>query len=500
MGLFSKLNRIAADTRRAEEALYAMALEELSNEEIRPGLWAKAFADSEGDENRTRATYLKLRVQQIKDELAALDRAMHRFNKEWGDTGSTSNTADSVSPGTTSRESSAESRRTPSTVNEHPPSSTPPVPDQALDSLATTRSNPVAWVIIGSILFLLVLAFALNDGFQNAATRANSGATPAPAEVASEVRRLIQEGRASEAYGLAHRSSSQQLREEAWAALQAQQSAKSASAAPVQSRPVYSTTESHVLVPADTRALATIAGTLSIEEAESQHQLMLDGRRLELPESYLTILSMTRYADQDIVLVSMNCGGSACTFLDLAFVRLFADRPAVIETMPEFQFPSDIIERVQQGISLRENTVDVSLGLTNGMYWFGSISPRDKLSMSAVSAPIEPLSTDDCRLAAEMLDYCTDLATPCTEAPFQEFPSNCPDAMMPLYRTTSYLAHHTTGLNLPAFAQACKSASELSMIPSQAFIESEICSGADPAQWTPAGTSAASVAETAAVQ
>ena len=108
MGLFSKLNRIAADARRAEEALYAMAAEEVANGDVKPGLWAKAFADSDGQESRAQATYLKLRVQQMKDELAALDRALHKFSKEWGDADSPSNTTESLAPETTSRESPVE--------------------------------------------------------------------------------------------------------------------------------------------------------------------------------------------------------------------------------------------------------------------------------------------------------------------------------------------------------------------------------------------------------
>jgi hypothetical protein len=54
---------------------------------------------------------------------------------------------------------------------------------------------------------------------------------------------------------------------------------------------------------------------------------------------------------------------------------------------------------------------------------------------------------------------------------------------MPLYRTTGYLAANTTGLNLPAFANTCTAASQIGMAPSPKFIESEICSGADPHQW-----------------
>jgi hypothetical protein len=44
--------------------MYASALAELQSGTTRPGLWAKAFADSEGDENKSKALYIKLRAQQ----------------------------------------------------------------------------------------------------------------------------------------------------------------------------------------------------------------------------------------------------------------------------------------------------------------------------------------------------------------------------------------------------------------------------------------------------
>ena len=46
-----------------EEAIYAEALVELKSGKTRPGLWAKAFAESEGDESKSQALYIKLRVQ-----------------------------------------------------------------------------------------------------------------------------------------------------------------------------------------------------------------------------------------------------------------------------------------------------------------------------------------------------------------------------------------------------------------------------------------------------
>ncbi len=50
-----------------EEAIYAEALSELKSGTPRPGLWAKAFAESEGDEKRSQALYIKLRVQQERE-------------------------------------------------------------------------------------------------------------------------------------------------------------------------------------------------------------------------------------------------------------------------------------------------------------------------------------------------------------------------------------------------------------------------------------------------
>lgn len=48
----------------SEEDLYAAALVEVQSGTTRPGLWAKAFADAEGDESKSKALYIKLRVQQ----------------------------------------------------------------------------------------------------------------------------------------------------------------------------------------------------------------------------------------------------------------------------------------------------------------------------------------------------------------------------------------------------------------------------------------------------
>lgn len=64
----------------SDEAYYEMAGEEIRRGTIRQGLWLKAVAMSDGDENRARAAYLKLRVESMRTEVA---NTLHS-----GDTGS----------------------------------------------------------------------------------------------------------------------------------------------------------------------------------------------------------------------------------------------------------------------------------------------------------------------------------------------------------------------------------------------------------------------------
>jgi len=60
-----------------DEAIYAAALSEIQSGSVRPGVWAKAFADSEGDENKCKALYIRLRVQHEKDRIQQQHRSAH---------------------------------------------------------------------------------------------------------------------------------------------------------------------------------------------------------------------------------------------------------------------------------------------------------------------------------------------------------------------------------------------------------------------------------------
>lgn len=50
---------------RREEDAYAIAAKEVESGDAQPGLWAKAFADAGGDQQKQKALYLKYRSAQI---------------------------------------------------------------------------------------------------------------------------------------------------------------------------------------------------------------------------------------------------------------------------------------------------------------------------------------------------------------------------------------------------------------------------------------------------
>jgi hypothetical protein len=67
-------DRIASEVRkspasqaksRREEDAFAIAARELEQGDMQKGLWAKAFADADGDEQKQKALYLRYRADQI---------------------------------------------------------------------------------------------------------------------------------------------------------------------------------------------------------------------------------------------------------------------------------------------------------------------------------------------------------------------------------------------------------------------------------------------------
>ena len=82
MNIFSSAKAKLAAQKLAEEHLYELAAEEIAANNIRPGLWAKAIAESDGDDAKAKARYIKLRVEAMKAEADLQDYAAFRSAPE----------------------------------------------------------------------------------------------------------------------------------------------------------------------------------------------------------------------------------------------------------------------------------------------------------------------------------------------------------------------------------------------------------------------------------
>ena len=79
MGIFDKVKKTTIASRRYEEKLYEVALEEFENGEIRKGLYAKALSMADGNKEKAEGIYLKLRVKSIMDDIES-ERINRREN------------------------------------------------------------------------------------------------------------------------------------------------------------------------------------------------------------------------------------------------------------------------------------------------------------------------------------------------------------------------------------------------------------------------------------
>mgnify|MGYP001489139306 CR=1 FL=1 len=79
MKIFDKVKKTTIASRRLEEDLYGIALDEVENNKIRKGLHAKALAKADGNKEKADGIYLKLRVQSIMDSIESEQIDRHHY-------------------------------------------------------------------------------------------------------------------------------------------------------------------------------------------------------------------------------------------------------------------------------------------------------------------------------------------------------------------------------------------------------------------------------------
>ena len=59
---------------KISQEIYDQVAEELLSNNIKPGLWARALADSDGDEAKAKSSYIKYRAREINSEIEELQQ------------------------------------------------------------------------------------------------------------------------------------------------------------------------------------------------------------------------------------------------------------------------------------------------------------------------------------------------------------------------------------------------------------------------------------------
>lgn len=70
--MFDSIRKRSAAARIIEEQLYEQVVNELATGQRRNGLWAKAIANSNGQDEKAKALYIQYRVQSLRDEYELL--------------------------------------------------------------------------------------------------------------------------------------------------------------------------------------------------------------------------------------------------------------------------------------------------------------------------------------------------------------------------------------------------------------------------------------------
>ncbi len=70
--MFESIKKRTASARIVEEQFYEQVVNEIANGYLRNGLWAKAIANSNGQDEKAKALYIQYRVQSLKDEYELL--------------------------------------------------------------------------------------------------------------------------------------------------------------------------------------------------------------------------------------------------------------------------------------------------------------------------------------------------------------------------------------------------------------------------------------------
>ena len=84
MGILNELKKKIKGSRGRliERDIYQSVMEEIKSKKRHDGIWGQALAETEGNENKAKALYIKLRVESIKDEMELFKKELEKKTHE----------------------------------------------------------------------------------------------------------------------------------------------------------------------------------------------------------------------------------------------------------------------------------------------------------------------------------------------------------------------------------------------------------------------------------
>jgi len=80
--MFDYFKKKSIENRVNDTLLYEYVIEELENNTKVKGLWAKAYANSDGDSNKIEPLYMQYRVQSIKDVFTSMEILYNELSRQ----------------------------------------------------------------------------------------------------------------------------------------------------------------------------------------------------------------------------------------------------------------------------------------------------------------------------------------------------------------------------------------------------------------------------------
>jgi hypothetical protein len=231
--------------------------------------------------------------------------------------------------------------------------------------------------------------------------------------------------------------------------------------------------------------LETSLGTLAIATAADGGKgniVLLNGAAIPgLRDDAVTLVHRAVFSDREVVVGFTRCdeGEVPCGLQQPFWLDLQSGAGASLRRMPGVWASSGA-----GAVTAADSGVQVNLGVWNGERRDATLTAAGNIVVSRTPEPSRPLSRADCATVIQAAESCA------SSRDCSSFASSARPIPARRWADLMRLYHETTGFDDTAFRALCVRSCELGLTPSRGFIRSNVCHGARPGQWQPAGQAA----------